>query len=367
MKNNFNFTEVEENLKKYISSLDEQNLNFNPSSLGVNENGKEIELGFLCYAIKIMLTIKDQNIKENTFVQDVVNKIKSYQVLDKTQFNSYFIDKKYQQAYRQKNFYTLFKNIIKFFLKKIKFSDINPNKKFEEFIRAETKQSISTIMEFGVEPIITFDQYPKDEAQVTNFINNLDWRFPWNAGAQVAGLCVFASFDENVKDISRYVDNYLSKFVQSDGSYYEGKLENQSEKINGAMKVITGLDWLQIPIHKPKDLIDLCLSHNPNSEGCDIVDVIYVLYKCLQQSDYKKSEIKDYVEKLIPKIMSHYKEEEGGFSYYQNKSQEFYYGVKITNGLNEADIHGTTLLTWALSMIFSILGEPYPKWNIIKP
>ncbi len=367
MNNNFDFYEIEENLKKFVSSLNNKNLNFNPSSAGVNQNGKEIQLGFLCYATKIMFTIDDEKIKSDVLVADILNKIKSYQVLDKTKFNSYFIDKKYIRSYRKKYLFNFFKNIIKFFLKKINFSDINPNKKFEEFIRAETKQSISTIMEFDTKPVILFNKYPKDHVEITNFINNLDWRFPWNAGAQVAGICVFASFDKNVNDISRHVQSCLSKFVQPDGSYYVGKLDNKSEKINGAMKVITGLDWLQIPIHKPNDLIDLCLTHNPNSEGCDIVDVVYVLYKCLEQSDYKKHEIEGYVEKLIPKIMSHYKQDDGGFSYYMNKSQDYYYGVKITDGRNEADIHGTTLLTWALSMIFSILGEPYPKWNVIRP
>ena len=65
------------------------------------------------------------------------------------------------------------------------------SKKFEEFIRAETKQSISTIMEFDTKPIVFFDKYPKEHVEITNFINNLDWRFPWNAGAQVAGFCKF--------------------------------------------------------------------------------------------------------------------------------------------------------------------------------
>ena len=65
--------------------------------------------------------------------------------------------------------------------------------------------------------------------------------------------------------------------------------------------------------------------------------------------------------------MSHYKDRDGGFAYFKNKSQEYYYGVKITNGFDEADIHGTTLLTWALAMIFSIIGEPYPRWKIIRP
>ena len=65
--------------------------------------------------------------------------------------------------------------------------------------------------------------------------------------------------------------------------------------------------------------------------------------------------------------MSHYHSEYGGFSYFKNKSQTHYYGVEISNGLNTPDIHGTTLLVWALAMIFKILGDDYPNWSIIKP
>ena len=50
----------------------------------------------------------------------------------------------------------------------------------------------------------------------------------------------------------------LEDYVQIDGAY-SGELKIIPEKINGAMKVITGLEWLSIPIHKPKELIDLCL------------------------------------------------------------------------------------------------------------
>ena len=79
------------------------------------------------------------------------------------------------------------------------------------------------------------------------------------------------------------------------------------------MKVITGLDWLNLPIHEPDKLIDLCLSHDPMSEGCDLVDIIYVLYKCKLQTDYKSEEIKNYYRELLSVIEKHYHDETGGF------------------------------------------------------
>jgi hypothetical protein len=367
MKNSLKFQDLEIKLKQYISNLNTADYNFIPVNSESKSNMTCIQLGFLCYGLKTMYTLNDSKLENIDYKSGALNKIISFQNTSNESYKGYFIDENYVKAFK-KNYYKVFiKNVIKFILRKIKFTEINPNKKLNEFLRAETKQSIATISQFNTKPKVNFHEYPTNQIEIKKFISRLDWRFPWNAGAQVSGMCVFISFDENKIELSKYINSEIAKLVKSDGAYYIGSLENESEKINGAMKVLTGLDWLNIPIHKPKELIDLCLSHEPNREGCDIVDVIYVLYKCNDQIDYKKNEIKSYVEELIPIIMTHFKEEEGGFSYYSNKSQEFYYGVKISEGKNEADLHGTTLLTWALSMIFSILGHPYPRWKVIKP
>ena len=103
------------------------------------------------------------------------------------------------------------------------------------------------------------------------------------------------------------------------------------------------------------------------SEGCDLVDIIYVLYKCKLQTDYKSEEIKNYYRELLSVIEKHYHDETGGFSYFINKSQTHYYGIKITEGLNEPDLHGTILLVWGLSMIFLTLEEFNINWKVIKP
>ena len=45
------------------------------------------------------------------------------------------------------------------------------------------------------------------------------------------------------------------------------------------------------------------------------------------------------------------------------------YGVQITNGKNQADIHGTTLAMWALSMITNNIEDDRVnlELNLIKP
>ena len=61
-----------------------------------------------------------------------------------------------------------------------------------------------------------------------------------------------------------------------------------------------------LPGQNNDEMIDICLSHKPNSEGCDLVDVVYVLFKCNQLTDYKHKDIEMYLESLLPSIMSHY-------------------------------------------------------------
>ena len=58
---------------------------------------------------------------------------------------------------------------------------------------------------------------------------------------------------------------------------------------------------------------------------------------------------------------------EGGFSYNVGASQTVYYGVPITRGEPVADLHGTILLTWALAMIFELVGENPDGWQVIRP
>ena len=71
-------------------------------------------------------------------------------------------------------------------------------------------------------------------------------------------------------------------------------------------------------------------------------------------------EVLDYLKLL-------YHEDEKGFSYFINKSQTHYYGINISKGKNQADIHGTILSVWAIVMILNLLEENIYEYKTIKP
>ena len=79
-----------------------------------------------------------------------------------------------------------------------------------------------------------------------------------------------------------------------------------------------------------------------------------------------KKRVTIYLENLIKVIEKHFNDD-GGFSYFIDKSQTHYYGVKITDGLQQSDLHGTLLFVWALSMIFELQETSSFSWSIIKP
>ena len=84
-------------------------------------------------------------------------------------------------------------------------------------------------------------------------------------------------------------------------------------------------------------------------------------------AEMTKKDIEIYFDDVDEIIYKHYFSNEGGFSYFQNKSQLYYYGLNITNGLNKPDIHGSTLLLWALSLITDYRKNSDININILKP
>ena len=82
---------------------------------------------------------------------------------------------------------------------------------------------------------------------------------------------------------------------------------------------------------------------------------------------YSKKEINDLFLNITKDIFSLYFKEEGGFSYFQDKSQSHYYGIKITDSLKTPDLHGTLLCLWAINMILDNIERLEDDKQIIKP
>ncbi len=241
-------------------------------------------------------------------------------------------------------------------------------------IIAETKQAIATLAELNASSERPYAGFPQTPEALQTALGRLNWAQPWGAGGQAAAIAVFLKTEAPrllpPSDAQALLDICSRQFEQladkNTGAYFQGVQPEYGELINGAMKVLTGLDWLDIPVHYSEQLIETCLAQFPDSEGCHLVDAVYVLYRCLQYTQYRKADIQNYCLHIL-EMMQHHHNSDGGFSYYVGRSQKKYYDVPISEGVPVSDIHGTILLTWALVMILEILESNAKGWKVIKP
>jgi len=365
---------IDNQLIEFIDSLQKQDSEFDyfPAKKGLTKSGKELSLGPSCYSLKTLYTLNCVDRLDEKKKQAWSSYINSFQ---KSKFNlptNSYIDDEIYNFYTSLNIKYNLKNKAKIVLNLTGLKEFKPKKTaFQEAIRADTKQAISTLYQIGEKNILPYSDFPTNKEEIFSFLNSLNWKQPWSAGGQLAALSVFikTQLNGNVAELPiSYISEFLTNLIDSDtGLYYQKQIPSESEAINGAMKIITALDWIDHEIHYPEKLIDFCLGTKPSSKGCDLVDIVYVLYKCLLQVDYKRNEVSKYLNDVINLISLHYRKDEGGFSYSIDKSQEYYYGLKISKGTKNADLHGTLLLTWALSMIFYTIEKTEFDWKVIKP
>jgi hypothetical protein len=246
--------------------------------------------------------------------------------------------------------------------------------RLEAVVSAETKQAIATLAEFGMQTQIPYQGFPSTESRLNRYLNSLDWSQPWAAGAHVATLAVFYRTEAprflppaRVQSLLTLCNDFLRNLIDSEsGAYFQGHRPNYGELVNGAMKVLTALDWLETPVHAPEKLIDTVLSAIPASEGCHLVDAVYVLYRCWQVTDYRRRDIQAYMVNLLPTMQAHFNPLDGGFSYYMPPQPHTLHGMRMIQGRPVSDLHGTLLLTWAASLILHML-DAAEGWSLIKP
>lgn len=344
---------------------------FLPCETGATELGKALALGYSCFAMKTYFMLGWWDKLERSEQTEWFRFIKSYQIQgqikgDEVTHNA-FIDRPLYDflepkiSWRQRLRQALRPELKSLFQQAV--------------VIAETKQAIATLSEVGGKPDVPYLGFRQTAEKLQGFLSSLDWTKPWGAGGQASAQVVFVKTQAPIalgaakaRELAQVCDHWFQERSDPEtGLYFLGNTRPQyGEAVNGAMKVLTALDWLETPVHYPARLIDTCLSEFPSAEGCHVVDAVYVLYRCLQFTSHRKQEIQAYCASILDMICQHHNQD-GGFSYFVGRSQTTYYGAPITTGLSESDIHGTVLLTWALAMILQIMEDNFLNWRAIRP
>ena len=139
---------------------------------------------------------------------------------------------------------------------------------------AETKQVIASLAEVGAAPKRPFKAFPHTRAGVRDWLEGQDWTKPWGAGGQSAGLVVFLKTQapkflpaSEVEGLLQECREFYETLVDFEtGAYFRGRRPAHGEMINGAMKVLMALDWLEVRPHHAERLITTCLQRTPTSE-----------------------------------------------------------------------------------------------------
>ena len=337
---------------------------------GLTQEGRTVALGFSCFALKIYYALGLWDNLSQEEKTDWIHFLKSFQTSTITvggliSYNAFIDEAIITYLSRQKAWYESLMDRV-FYPNRLTY--------LQRVIIAETKQAVATLAQVGESADRPYRGFPITEKKVTSYLSNLDWTHPWGAGAHLSALAVFLT-SQAPRLLQEFERKHLLDaclcFIESladkeTGAYFKGPTPAYGMLINGAMKILTALDWLKVPIHYPARLIDTCLQELPLSEGCHLVDVIYVLYRCSQHSQHRRGEVQAYCTQVLAMIKEHYNPD-GGFSYNIGKSQVSYYGVPVSKGYAVSDIHGTCLLTWAAVMILEILEKNWVGWKVIRP
>lgn len=228
--------------------------------------------------------------------------------------------------------------------------DDNPIK--EDFLIAETRQALSGLLNNNIMHQIIIPDINLYYPDIDNlyFMTDNKWKNPWDSGAQLSHYLFFCFYSNNYYRIHDVLLK-LKKYEHNDGWY--SKKPNDTIRINGIMKVFTGLDVINYNYNEinniVKTIIDDTLIKTPKSGGCNIYDYVYVLSKG-PIINYRNLECKNKLIEIYHIIMK-YQKEDNGFSYSKNHSQKQIYLKDIPNNENISDIHGTTLYCMALWII----------------
>ncbi len=351
---------------EFINKLNYDKYFFNPTLEGFTEAGSKLQLGFSCYGLKYFYLSGQWDKLADDEKINWTDTINSFQTQDSKFPQNSYVDNNYIYYLNKFKIQTFLKESAKTLLNNSGIKSFDSKAVFErKSINAETKQAISTL--FQVRSQNTFRVEPEfHNKNIIQYLSELDWSQPWASGAQYSSICVYSS-TQNSYD-AELLKGFSDDLVDIEsGFYFKNKINDKRQLFNGAMKIISGLDWINHQIHYPKKIIDFCLNNKPVFEGCDIVDYIYVLNMCSKSVNYKKSEVIKLLSELSEEMDVLFNDKVGGYSYFKNKSQTHYYGVKITEGLDAPDIHATLLCTWANIMILETLGHLDENFKTLKP
>lgn len=238
------------------------------------------------------------------------------------------------------------------------------NKNFNN-LRAETRQSASTLLMVGASPlnVLPFEAVTSDD--VKKYLRKLDWTNPWSAGSHFSHLVFFLTVNSRCFGIPENLDELITVCLDSINKYFDIEsgtwfAGNPPEdiKINGAMKILTALQWVKKPYPDLSRLMDFALNQDFIPDACGFLNRLFVVQQASKgvAIDYKITDRLNLAYHSLEKLKD-FRSSDGGFSFFYNKTQVNYYSAKVSEGFPVSDLHGTVMITWAIAIALEMISE----------
>ena len=234
--------------------------------------------------------------------------------------------------------------------------------RFKANRRAETRQAAATLLMVDSLPLYPMPQELSNEEDAELYIDSFDWSNPWSAGSHLSHQ--FFMYSVNTQYYGMRNDNIIRALLRALAQYYHSDTgcwyaddTNDTFKINGAMKVYSGLQWCDNIF--PDDgcaLLDFALAQPFECDGCSFMNRLYVISQARRKDnmEYRYEDINKIAIKAFNKIMQ-FCIEDGAFSFFPGKAQTSYYGARVSRGFAVSDLHGTAMFVWAAALCLDFL------------
>lgn len=236
---------------------------------------------------------------------------------------------------------------------------------------AETRQAVSTLLAMGAQPLYPIFGFPTEPASIRRFLDHLNWQRPWGAGAQAGHLLFFLKHGQTTTgrrgDSLQAVLDYLAELESPEtGGWYRGRVDNQ-QIVNGAMKIISGLQWWDQPIRYAEPLFETATSQTDPAHDCALMNRLFVLYHLSAQLGEVPQEGIRIAEASLSEIPQFF-QSDGGLASNRNGSLRVYYYAPVSQGHPVGDLHGLTLFTMAITLSALLLGQEVSlRWSLVAP
>jgi hypothetical protein len=232
----------------------------------------------------------------------------------------------------------------------------------ERSITAETRQSAATLLEVGALPPYPLPETHRDAASVRDFIRSLDWSIPWGAGSHASHLIFYLHSNAKLKGLAAPDPRIDAAFEELDrvrdlrtGTWFTADIPTQMA-LNGAMKVLTAYRWTGRPLEHADRLLDTALDAKFAEDGCSFLNRLFVVQQAKAHcGDYRREDVRALAETCFHRVLG-FRREDGGLSFYTTRAQRRYFDAYVSLGGVQSDMHGATMLTWAMAISLELLG-----------